>query len=232
MQNEAHLPHNPPTLALVTNARPTFDVPLAQSVADEALRQLTAAGFLVVGTGAELLMDEAGGHRAAAALAQTQFDLLILLQASFADSSMAVQIAQALQATGALILLWAVPDERSGGRLRLNSLCGINLAGHALTQRQIPYEYLFAPAADPQAMRKISVLLRAARAQRALQQVRLGLVGQHPAGFDTCAYNAQNLAELFGVHVEPLSLEQTLQAARDARPAERAEFLVKAGAGS
>ncbi|MEZ4708024.1 MAG: hypothetical protein R3A44_12495 [Caldilineaceae bacterium] len=227
MQNNA-LPNT--AVALVSIARPTFDVPLAQSVADEALRQLTAAGFQVVGTGAELLMDEAGGQKAVAALRQTEFDLLILLQASFADSSMAVQIAQALQAKGAPTLLWAVPDERSGGRLRLNSLCGINLAGHALTQRQIPYEYVFAPATDTQALRKISVLLRAARARRALQQTRLGLVGQHPAGFDTCAYHAQNLAHLFGVHVEPLSLEQTLQAARAASPAARAEFLAKASA--
>lgn len=32
-----------------------------------------------------------------------------------------------------------------GGRLRLNSLCGINLAGHALMLRGISYEYVLAP---------------------------------------------------------------------------------------
>ena len=227
--NASHL-NRAATIALVSIARPTFDVPLAQSVADEAQRQLHSAGFIVVGTGAELLMDEAGVQRAIAALEDAEFDLLILLQASFADSSMAVQMAQALQSKGAPILLWAVPDERSGGRLRLNSLCGINLAGHALTQHQIQYDYLFAPANAAPAMHKIGVLLRAARARRALHGTRLGLVGQHPAGFDTCAYDAQNLARLFGVHVEPLSLAQMLQSARDASPSERAEFLAKAGA--
>ena len=128
------------TVALISIARPTFDVPLAQSVADTVLAQMTAAGFTVVGTGAELLMDAAGAQRAVAALQVADFDLLVLLQASFADSSMAVDVVHTVQARRVPVLLWSVPDERDGGRLRLNSLCGINLAVHALTRRQLGYE--------------------------------------------------------------------------------------------
>jgi hypothetical protein len=145
MQTNTHRNTTPTTVALVSIARPTFDVPLAQSVAERALDQLTRAGFQVVGPGAELVIDEAGVRTVINALGAATFDLLILLQASFADSSMAVQIASALQDKGAPTLLWAVPDERSGGRLRLNSLCGINLAGRALTQDHIDYDYLFTP---------------------------------------------------------------------------------------
>ena len=50
------------TIALISIARPTFDVPLAQSVADTALQQLTNAGFSVVGTRNELLMDAAAAE--------------------------------------------------------------------------------------------------------------------------------------------------------------------------
>ena len=55
-----------PTVALVSIARPTFDVPLAQAVADAAAGQMAAAGLPVVGTGATLIMDAAGAEAAQA----------------------------------------------------------------------------------------------------------------------------------------------------------------------
>ncbi|HRA66459.1 MAG TPA: hypothetical protein PL187_10590, partial [Caldilinea sp.] len=57
-----------PTVALVAIARPTFDAPLAQSVADGVLEQLTQAGITVVGSGRALIMDGEGAQRAHAAL--------------------------------------------------------------------------------------------------------------------------------------------------------------------
>ncbi|MFO7632459.1 MAG: hypothetical protein R6W76_07970, partial [Caldilinea sp.] len=131
-----------PTVALVAIARPTFDVPLAQSVANTARAQIEQAGLAVVGTEAALIMDADSAARTEQALRDTEYDLLVLLQASFADSSMAVALAEVAAARHVPVLLWAVPDERAGGRLRLNSLCGINLAGHALMLRGIPYDYL------------------------------------------------------------------------------------------
>ncbi|MEM7533785.1 MAG: fucose isomerase [Chloroflexota bacterium] len=205
------------TIALISIARPTFDVPLAQSVADAVLTQLTDAGCDVVGTSNELLMDADGADRAIASLTDADFDLLILLQASFADSSMAVQVAKAVQDKGAPTLLWAVPDERTGGRLRLNSLCGINLAAHAMMQQGIAYDYLLTDAADVSAMTKVEQLARAGRARRVLQNARVGVVGDYPAGFDTCAYVPEDLQTLFGATVVPLSLDSTLEQAAVAK---------------
>ena len=64
-------------VALISIARPTFDVPLAQSIADRACAGLTAAGLEVVGTGAELLMDADAAQRAIAGLADATFDALV-----------------------------------------------------------------------------------------------------------------------------------------------------------
>ena len=36
------------------------------------------------------------------------------------------------------LLLWTFPEERTGGRLRLNSFCGANLASHTLSRRASP----------------------------------------------------------------------------------------------
>lgn len=217
------------SVALVSIARPTFDVPLAQSVADTVVAQLIGAGMEVVGTGAELLMDGAGAQRAMDSLADGNFDLLLLMQASFADSSMAVQIASSVRTFGLPTLLWAVPEERDGGRLRLNSLCGINLAGHAFKQHSLAYDYLLTPAHAPDALDKVQTLARAGHARRALRSARVGLIGQHPAGFDTCIYDPVDLDRLFGAQVVPLSLTDTLNAARSVPDAPRDAFLARVG---
>ena len=203
------------TIALFAIARPTFDVPLAQSVADGAVAQLEAADHRVVGGRGELLMDAAAAERAVAALQLEAIDnapdLIILLQASFADSTMAVQIARALASYGAPLLLWAVPDQRSGGRLRLNSLCGINLAGHAFTQHGIGYSHLLASVGDVQVPAVVEPLVRAGMARQRLIGAQIGVIGEYPAGFETCAYDAVHLRQLFGVEVKPIALPALLE---------------------
>jgi L-fucose isomerase-like protein len=198
-------------------------------VADDVYAQLDGAGYVVGGTGARLLMDEEGAQAAIEALEESGIDLLILLQASFADSTMAVSVTRSVAGRGIPLLLWAVPDTRDGGRLRLNSLCGINLAGHALTQQGIRYQYLHLAADDPEALSMVGRLARAGSARRQLQQVRIGLIGEHPAGFETCAYDADHLETLFGAQVVPLALDSTLHSAATAGSEGRSAFLERAG---
>lgn len=220
----------PLRIGMAAIARPTFDVPLAQSVADEVRALLLAGGCEIIGSGAALIMDAAEASAAEASLRAAPFDLLLILQASFADSTMAVALAQVAHEAGAPVLLWAVPDARDGGRLRLNSLCGINLAAHALQLRGIAYDYLLTHPADPDAGEKIQTLARAGRARRALRTMRIGVVGEHPAGFDTCRYDAGALESRLGVEVLPLSLDATLADARAASDEARAPFLARAAA--
>lgn len=219
-----------PTVALITIARPTFDVPLAQATAETAADALRRIGLTIVGSGAELLMDQAGAERALADLHRRPFDLMVLLQASFADSSLAVRFAELAEAAGAPLLLWAVPEERSGGRLRLNSLCGINLAGHALTLRAVRYDYMLTAPDDAEAVQRIGVLARAGAARRSLRGARIGVVGRHPDGFEPCAYDAEELRTLFGAEVVPIGLDEALGRARDVKEAPREAFVERVAA--
>ncbi|HXF63927.1 MAG TPA: hypothetical protein VNK95_20045 [Caldilineaceae bacterium] len=218
------------TVALVALARPTFDVALAQEVARSVAEGLAGQGWTVTGTGPALVMDAEGAAQAAASVAETGCDLLLLLQASFADSTMAVAVAQAAAPAGIPILLWAAPEARDGGRLRLNSLCGINLAAHALRRRGIVYDYVLASPTDPAAFAKVGTLAQAGHARRLLRGARIGRIGEHPAGFDTCAYDAADLAALFGVEVVTFPLSETLNAASGVGPARRAAFVEQAAA--
>ena len=79
--------------------------------------------------------------------------MILMLQASFADSTMVLQLARALKVTP--LLMWALPEEQVGGRLRINSFCGINLAGHGLRRAGIRYDYIYAAPDDAAAQHKL-----------------------------------------------------------------------------
>lgn len=198
-------------VGFVPIARTTFDMALAEQVTRAAHDQLTQAGFAVAGPAAPATTPEAA--RAALDELGPAPDAVILFQATFADSSMALEVARAVQAP---LLLWAVPEAHTGERLRLNALCGINLAAHALTRAGLRYQHIYAAPGDAAVARKVGALARAGRARRALRGVRIGCAGQRPVGFETCDYDAEALLAVFGVDVTAVSLEAVFAAARQA----------------
>lgn len=199
-------------VGFVPIARTTFDMALAEQVTNAAHSQLVQAGFDVVGPSAPATTAEA--VRAALDSFGPALDAVILFQATFADSSMALEVGRA--APAAPLLLWAVPEAHTGERLRLNALCGINLAAHALTRAGLRYQYIYAPPGAEAVVQKVDALARAGQVRRALRGVRIGRVGQHPAGFETCDYDSAALLETFGVEVAAVSLEAVFGAARHA----------------
>lgn len=211
-----------PTLALIPIARPTFDTALAEQVTAQLQAQLQSAGIRPVGPGKLVsTLDEA--RQAAQSLVDSPPDLLLIFQATFADSTMALELARMVDAP---LLLWAVPEERGGGRLRLNSLCGINLAGHGLTRAGYRYEYIYAPPNNSAALSKLQAVLRAGQVRRQLQQARLGRIGAHPDGFDTCRFDATALKQQLGVEVVQVELAHVFQQAQNA-PAPQLEAVTR-----
>jgi L-fucose isomerase-like protein len=134
-------------------------------------------------------------------------DLVVLFQATFADSSMAMKLAEAFFAP---TFLWAVPEPHTGGRLRLNSFCGINLAGHALTRAGFFYGYEYAAPDDQSVIENIATFARSGRAQRILKDAQLGRIGEHPKGFETCIYRPEEIEKRFGLKVVQFDLEKDI----------------------
>jgi L-fucose isomerase-like protein len=165
-------------IAFIPIVRIQFDVALAEEVIAEARRNLRAAGFELVGPEKAIHSLE-GVQAAIRMLANTSADLVLIFQATFADSTMVTALAEAVSAP---IFLWAIPEAWTGERLRLNSLCGINLAGHALTLKKIPYEYGYAAPDDAVVIEQVRVLAQAGALRQRLKTARLGVVGEHPAG--------------------------------------------------
>jgi L-fucose isomerase-like protein len=176
---------------------------------------LQGAGLTLIAPD-DLIMDMGGVEYAIALFDDEATDLLILFQASFADSTMALRLMESIDAP---LLLWAVPEERTGGRLRLNSFCGINLAGHGLTRAGYTYEYIYASPDDATALRKIEAIARAAVVKKRLQSARIGRVGVNPDGFDTCLVNQDGLKTTLGLDIVQLELADVFAGSRTAHPA-------------
>jgi len=210
-----------PKIGFVPIARPTFDVELAQSMTEQAYAALD--GHDLVGT-TDLLMDMDAIEAAAKSLQPENLDLLLVFQASFADSTMVLALAQALNLP---LLMWAVPEDRVGGRLRLNSFCGINLAGHGLTRAGIAYDYIYAEPTDSKAIEKVKTIATAAAVRRQLTTSRIGRIGENPAGFDTCLVNYDGLKQTLGLDIVQVELETVFDGARQADPAKINDALGK-----
>ncbi|MCX6028709.1 MAG: L-fucose/L-arabinose isomerase family protein [Chloroflexi bacterium] len=208
-------------IGFVPIARPTFDTVLAAQVTAQMAAALIAAGCELVGP-ATLVMDDPAAQAAADGLAGQPLDLLLLFQASFADSSVAAGLAQAVDAP---LLLWALPEERTGGRLRLNSFCGINLAGHALKRAGINYDYVYARPEDAAGLKKLLTLARAGRVKRLLKTARIGRVGVNPTGFEPCGFDGDALARQLGVEIVQRELTGVFAQVRELAPADTAPVL-------
>jgi hypothetical protein len=149
-----------PQVATLALARPTFDVPYAEAVAADAFASLDRLGLNLVGP-RHLLMDAAAVEAALGEVAGAgPLDLILLLQVTFTDAGAAVLAAG--RADPAPVALWAFPEPRTGGRLRLNSLCGINLAAHALGLAGRRCHHLHLPADDPAVGDRLQSILAAA----------------------------------------------------------------------
>jgi L-fucose isomerase-like protein len=205
----------PLRIGFVPLGRSTFDVALASQVTSELRQALAAAGCELIGPEA-VAMDAAAIQAAMEMLRDEPLDLLLAFQATFADSTMALSLAQAIAAP---LLLWAVPEERTGGRLRLNSLCGINLAAHGLHRAGLRYDYVYALPQDSKALAKAVTFARAGRVRRLLTTARIGRVGEHPTGFEPCSFDGAALAERLGVKVVQQELADLFADVRGQDPA-------------
>ena len=214
--------------------RSTFDVPFAEQMCASALAALDSSGFELVGP-RQLLYD---ADAAAAALdelkSQQGLEFLLLLQVTFTDATMTAKL---IEETGLPAVMWAIPEPRLGGRLRLNAYCGLNLAAHALGKRGLPLASLYADPNDDdiaQRLRSMTAPLalapsRAAvvpegngtaeaaeRILGALNGATISVVGNHPAGFDTCAFDADRVQRLAGINVTSLPMDALFDLAKQA----------------
>ncbi len=211
--------------------RQTFDVDYATQTLGRMLECLDRADHEVVGP-RELLFEEEEAQKAIRKLLGKDIDLLLILQVTFTDAATVVSASKAIEDVP--LAIWAAPEPRLGGRLRLNALCGLNLASHALGRKGVAFGWLYrAPGEDVDA--DLAALIAGERTAGRLNGKhageaseegraiaarlagkRIARIGEHPPGFDTCLYSASEVKALAGVEVDSFDLEMLFGTARAA----------------
>ncbi|MEO0913904.1 MAG: hypothetical protein AAFY59_13095, partial [Pseudomonadota bacterium] len=217
-------------IGILPLGRPTFDVPFAEEKLAAILARLDASEHSISGP-RTLLFDGPSTEFAIDELLNAEVDHVLILQITFTDAVMTLKAAEAFRQP---LSIWAVPEPRLGGRLRLNAFCGLNLASHALKRAGREFGWLYGDAeADLEGLiagQHISGYLPAADAAphaseegravaTALRSKSIARIGPAPDGFVTCQYDATALKSLAGVEVTELDLPQLFDKAK-AAPAE------------
>ena len=215
-------------LGILPLGRDTFDVPFAEAKLTAMLRALDATGHEILGPRG-LLFDAETTRAAIDDLKVAGVDQVLILQVTFTDASMTVAAGGAFDQ---LLSIWAVPEPRTGGRLRLNAFCGLNLAGHALGLNDRAFSWIYCDPEGDCAEALAEVLSGAPYAPKetaaetpeateaglavvgAVRGKKIARIGAHPPGFDTCAYDAKVAHDLSGVTIDEMGLDALFDRAR------------------
>ncbi|WP_431225296.1 L-fucose/L-arabinose isomerase family protein [Serratia sp. L9] len=188
---------NKAKVGVLALGRTTFDVPYAQEMLAQAWQALSDLDIELVGEPA-LQFDAESALQMLPALKQADLDLLLILQVTFTDASLTTEVVRDFPVPTAM---WSFPEARTGGRLRLNSFCGVNLACHALSREAITVQTLHGLPSDSRMLNELQQLAQAAAIVKRFKQAKVMVIGEHPLGFDACNYNQQQLQQRFGVEV-------------------------------
>ena len=213
------------TIGVLPLGRPTFDVDFAEEMLAGMMADLRRTGHRLIGP-EKLLMDAASTEVAMEEIAAGTPDQIVILQVTFTDAAMTCRIAEVFEQP---LAIWAVPEPRLGGRLRLNAFCGLNLASHALGLRGRLFSWRYAAPGEPGLPEILSetpmvspLIPQASQVDPAAGSALLGRlkgksiarIGAHPEGFDTCAYDSARLMELTGMKVSGFELSDLFSRAR------------------
>ena len=222
-------------IGILALGRPTFDVQYAKERLTVSLNYLSSTNHNILGS-CELLLDEQDALNEINKFKNEDLDFIIIIQVTFTDSSTLLKIASCLEKP---IGIWAFPEPRQSGRLRLNAFCGLNLASHTLGLNNIPFSWIYE---NPEKIKeaKFEVLINSKNSKRPekilaipslgskkaksikekIHNLKIGKIGSHPDGFDTCKYDQKKLMGLCGIKVDEIDIDKFLNNSRNVKSEE------------
>jgi len=222
-------------IGILALGRSTFDVKYAKERLTTSLNFLCSTNHNIFGS-CELLLNEQEALKEINKLKKENVDFVIILQVTFTDSSTILKIATFLEKP---IGIWAFPEPRLGGRLRLNAFCGLNLASHTLGLNNIPFSWIYE---NPENINdtKFEILINCNKTKRPekileipslgskkaklvkekIHNFKIGKIGTHPDGFDTCKYDQKKLFDLCGITVDAIDIDTFLNNSKNVKSEE------------
>ena len=210
-------------------ARETFDVDFAESKFSEAKNLLKSITSEALGFN-QLITNDDIAKKALDFFAKNECDKIFLFQTTFTDAKFILNFAQDVKKP---ICIVSFPETRTGGRLRLNSICGLNLGMHSLIKNNISPEFIIME--DDSESNKLSfsqfiesnnIGVKTAWKKATTNNVqpsfgdtadmqKIGVIGTRPEGFDTCDYDSVEVKDKLNVSLVDIDLDDLFEESRN-----------------
>ena len=218
-------------------ARETFDVEYAESKFEIAKSLLLSLSPEAIGFDG-LITNDADADNALSFFKSNNFEKIFLFQTTFTDAKFLLNFARSIQKP---ICIVSFPEPRTGGRLRLNSICGLNLAMHSLLKNDISPDFIIMDEDDKINEMSFNSFIKGesndketswdiasiadenAKFDYSIDKQTIGIIGTRPEGFDTCDYDSNEVTSKLNVSLVDLELEDLFDEAKEIE----AETIVK-----
>ena len=201
-------------------ARETFDIDFAKKKLLKTKKSLTKLNKKITFFD-DLITNDTIGENAIKYFKNIKCKKFIVIQSTFTDAKFISAFAKKFRKP---ILFISFREKRSGGRLRLNSLCGVNLALHALIKSKFYSNFIIYPNDEQLFSKEILKFIKTKNSftkKNYLKKInskltnkkiefkkpKLGLIGKRPEGFDTCDFNNKELKSKFNANVTKIKLQ-------------------------
>ena len=165
----------PITLGVVCLARTTYDYQAAEQLYKNIQIQLTKINAVHYKIIEKLVISQEDGIEAASRLAKEQIDALICISGTFHLGHLVLLLKREMNVP---VLLWGLPElPYNGGKIRLNSVCGVNLnASNLYKSGYDDYHVIIQDHLDEDWVDAIRVI-------KAMKSAKIGIIGYRADGF-------------------------------------------------
>ncbi|GAB4111312.1 MAG: L-fucose/L-arabinose isomerase family protein [Spirochaetota bacterium] len=163
------------TVGVVCFARKTFDYSAAKEIYGSIQSQLKTIKAVQWHCYNELVFEVEDAQKAIAFLKKNNIDALVCISGTFHLGHLALEL---IKHVSVPVMLWGLPElPYDGGKIRLNSICGVNLDASNLYKAGIRNYYAhFGNTIDTDWIGAIRIISM-------LKNAKIGLVGYHAHGF-------------------------------------------------
>lgn len=185
-------------LGVVCLTRNTFDYVAAAELYAEVLKNLKKIENIEIVAVEKIIMESDEAVFAGNLFAKNQVDGIAIISGTFHLGHLLLEIKKICDKP---LLLWALPElPYNGGKIRLNSACGVNLNASNLIKSGInDFIYHIGPNINEEWVDAIRMIA-------ALKNSRIGIVGYRADGFFNVGINELALYGKFGVLVDHYEL--------------------------
>jgi len=210
-------------------SKASWKTPKIEGIIEKALKSLKKLDAEIVHP-AGLTTTEDEAIEAATLFNSKSVDAVVLHFATFPVGSM---IPALVRRVNAPVILFANPEQPAeGGLWEQNSFCGANMASFVMRKLGLPTRFAWGKPED--ATKALAPCLDTIRAEKALRDARIGLVGGRVPGFYTSNIDELALRRKFGTTIEAIDLVEVFELAKhlDSKDAKRGLDIVHKSAKS